>query len=221
VDFLSTGINQSIKEVVVHLNCSLMRIISFILILASTFISCDFSTQEKEIRMYGTAQKMNDSLFVPLRLSDFENFGKLIDRISTIACNDSVPQIVIEDEQSQRLIFPVFDCTPPPFDPKSKHYATIRSGKAYRRSSLDPINLDSLGTIIQQDYMNKRSSFIKGYLAIVEADYEENTLGIRNYLLQLTKGFDEIESNQSLNIILWTIVEPPPIPPPPPYVLEN
>ena len=96
-----------------------MRIISYIIILASTVISCDFPAQEKEIRMYGTAQEMNDSLFIPLSLSDFENYEKLIERITTIDCNDSVAQIVIEDENIQRLIFPVVECMPPPFDQES------------------------------------------------------------------------------------------------------
>ena len=69
--------------------------------------------------MYGTAQEMNDSLFIPLSLSDFENYEKLIERITTIDCNDSVAQIVIEDENIQRLIFPVVECMPPPFDQES------------------------------------------------------------------------------------------------------
>lgn len=166
--------------------------------------------------MYGTAQEMNDSLFVPLSLSDFENYKKLIDRITSIDCNDSIAQIVIEDEHSQRFIFPVVDCMPPPSDPKSKHYVTIRNGKAYHHSSLDLINLDSLQTIIQQDYAYERNGSVKIYLVIIESNSEENTKGIGDFLVHLTKEFDQIETNLNLNIALWTTVQPPP-PPPPPY----
>ena len=167
--------------------------------------------------MYGTEQEMNDSLFVPLSLSDFENYEKLIERITTIDCNDSIAQIVIEDEHSQRIIFPVVVCMPPPFDPKSKHYATIRNGKAYHHSSLDPINLDSLQTTIQQDYAYERKGIIKIYLVIVESNSEENTQGVGDFLLHLTKEFDKIETDLNLNIALWRTVQPPP----PPYEPEE
>lgn len=169
--------------------------------------------------MFGTAQEMNDGLFVPLRLSDFENYGKLIDRITTIDCNDSIAQIVIEDEHSQRLIFPVVECMPTPFCPKSKHYATIRNGKAYHHSSLDPINLDSLQSTIQQDYAYEGNGIVKIYLVIIESNSNDNTQGVEDFLLHLTREFDKIESNLNLSIALWTIVQPPP--PPPPYEPEE
>jgi len=189
------------------------------MILASTVISCDFPAQEKEIRMYGTAQEMNDSLFIPLSLSDFENYEKLIERITTIDCNDSVAQIVIEDENIQRLIFPVVECMPPPFDPKSRHYATIMNGKAYHHSSLNPINLDSLQSTIQKDYAYKRNGIVKIYLVIIESNSEENTQAVEDFMLSLTREFDKIETNLNLNIALWTIVQAPP--PPPPYEPEE
>ena len=85
--------------------------------------------------MYGTAQEMNDSLFIPLSLSDFENYEKLIERITTIDCNDSVAQIVIEDENIQRLIFPVVECMPPPEREGFEPNAPIRSISAVYENS--------------------------------------------------------------------------------------
>lgn len=190
-----------------------MRISSFIFIIVCTIISCDLPEQKKEIRVYGTAKEENDSLFVPLRLSDFDNYGKLIDRITTIDCNDSIPQIVIEDEHIERHIFPVVECMPSPFCPKSKYIATIRNGKAYHHSSLDPINLDSLQTTIQQDYTYERNGIVKSYLVIIESNSEEKTQGVTDFLVHLTDEFDKIETEKSFNIALWTTVQ---IPPPPP-----
>lgn len=195
-----------------------MKVISPILILVLIVISCDFSPHEKEIRMYGTAQDKNDSLFVSLRLSDFDNYGKLLERITTIDCNDSVAQIIIEDENVQRVVFPLIECKPPPFCPKSSHYATIVNGKAYHYSSLDLIDFDLLQTIIQKDYALDFKGAVTIYLVIIEANPEENTNGVEDFILHLTREFDAIETNLYLNIALWTTVMSPP---PPPNELED
>lgn len=167
----------------------------------------------EEVKMYGSAQNSNDNLFVPIALSELETYGQLIDRIEEIACNDSTPQILIKNNSETRIVFPVIECLPPPFDPRSKHYVFISNGQANYHSSLDPINLDSLQYVIQTDYAFQRRGVTAAYLVVIEADSIENTQGVKEFLNHLTRAFDSVETDLHLNILLWRIYTPPPEPP--------
>lgn len=190
-----------------------MRALSYLIFLATILTGCD--SAELEILRYGTGQTGNDSLCVPLRLTGFSNYEQLVERIRAIDCNDSIPQIVIESDNIQRQVFPLVECMPPPFNPKSKHYATIRNGSAYYHSSLDPVDFDSLGVTIQKDYAYYLNGINKVYLVIIESNPEESTKGIEDFILKLTKEFDKIDTDLNLNIALWRTVNIPPPPAPP------
>src|SRR5690625_4391851 len=86
------------------------------LILFLLFASC--FENGRNIKKYGYLKNEEVSLNVPLKLSEFKEFGVFIDRLNEIVCNDSVPKIVIQNKN----IYPVEDCNPKPFNPKGKHF---------------------------------------------------------------------------------------------------
>ena len=66
------------------------------LIIILLLTSC--KNQETEIKNYGYPNNENGNLNVSLELSEFKNYGKLIDKLREISCNDSVPKIVITEQ---------------------------------------------------------------------------------------------------------------------------
>ena len=183
------------------------------LVLVLLFTSCEEG--KKTIKNYGYLISESKNLNVTLRLSEFKNFGLFTDRISEIICNDSIPKVVVENKNLIKNIYPVDDCNPAPFNPKSKHYITFRSGTAYRYRSENEI--DSLDYILKNNFAyyqtSNKSENPDVYFAIIESERSEKTNGIENLLLNLTNEFDELDTKLNLNIAFWNI---PPLPPPPP-----
>jgi len=176
------------------------------------FSGCE--NPELQIKKYGYGKEANENLFASINLSKTNNYGQLLDKIRLTTCNDSIPQIVLKDENGKRIIFPTAaDCNPPPFDPQIKHYVTILKGEPYYPGSLKPINLDSLNWIIQNNYVYKGNDGYRTYFVVVESNRNEKIKGIKKFLIQLTKAFDKIDTKLNLNIAFWEIV--PNIPPPP------
>ena len=100
------------------MNLKFAKYLIIILLLASC------GNQENEIKNYGFPNKGNESSNVSLELLEFKNYGKLIDRIHGIVCNDSVPKIPVLDSPPS---FPtpgelrqVFQDPPPFFGHTSK-----------------------------------------------------------------------------------------------------
>ncbi|EMY79851.1 hypothetical protein pgond44_14858 [Psychroflexus gondwanensis ACAM 44] len=185
------------------------------LILVLLLTSCE--EDKKTIKNYGYLKSEPQNLNVALKLSEFKNFGLFIDRISEITCNDSIPKVVIEDKNLIKNIYPVYDCNPAPFNPKSKHYVTFRNGNAHRFRSEKEINIDSLDYILKNDFAyyhtSNKSENPDVYYTIIESERSEKTNGIENLLFNITNEFDELNSKLNLNISFWNI---PPLPPPPP-----
>lgn len=88
------------------------------LILFLVFASCE--KQIKKIKNYGIEKRQNDNLSVSLKISEFNNYGTLINRVHKIKCNDSLPKIIIEHSNLTRNIYPIEHCEPIMFHPKSK-----------------------------------------------------------------------------------------------------
>lgn len=171
---------------------------------------------KKTIKNYGYLKSEPQKLNVTLKISEFKNFGLFIDRISEIICNDSIPKIVIKNKNLIKNIYPVDDCNPAPFNPKSKHYITLQNGNAYRFRSEKEIKIDSLDYILKNDFAYYRTSNKSenpdAYYTIIESQRNEKTNGIENLLLNITNEFDELDTKLNLNISFWNI---PPLPPPP------
>lgn len=185
------------------------------LIVVLFLTSCE--NQIIEIKDYGTPKKRNEKVDVLLDLSEFRNYGIFTDRIREITCNDSVPKIVIKQENSLRNIYPIEHCEPIIFDPKGKHYVTFRDGKPYSQRTSVEILSDSLGEKLKNDFSyyfrnSNNSGEPNSYLVIIESKRTENLDGIEEFLIDLSQEYDNLKSDRVLNISFWDLF--PYVPPP-------
>lgn len=177
--------------------------------------SCD--NQKIEIKDYGFPRKENDRLKVSLKLSEFENYGLLVDRISEITCNDSIPKIVFKKSKVIRNIYPIENCEPLIIDPEGKHYVTFRGGKPYKASTTIEIDTDSLSSKLRDDFSYYRNpnhaENPESYMVIIESERKYNLDGIEDFLNYLTQEFDKLKGDAELNISFWEVVAYMPPPP--------
>jgi len=180
--------------------------------------------QENKIYNYGFPREKNENLNITIKLSEFKNFGMLVDKIREITCSDSIPKIVIENKYSTRNIYPVEYCEPIPFNPKGKHYVTFENGRAYKDYFSKEIETDSLGQNLKNEYAyyrtSKKSDRPESYIVIIECKRNESLNGIEEFLNNLTREFDKLKTNLELNIAFWEVVTLPP-PPPAEKLKEN
>ena len=176
--------------------------------------------QETEIKNYGLPKSESGSLNVSLELSEFKNYGKLIDRIREITCNDSIPKLVIKEKNLIRNIYPTELCEPIIFDPEGKHYVTFRKGKPYEWQTIIEILTDSLSKKLTEDFSYYRNSEkLESFLIILESERNEKTNGIKKFIIDITKEYDKLETDLELNFAFWEVV--PYLPPPPANESEN
>ena len=186
------------------------------LIITLLLASC--GKQETEIKNYGFPKNESGSLNVSLELSEFKNYGKLIDRIREITCNDSIPKLVFKEKNLIRNIYPTELCEPIIFDPDGKHYVTFRKGKPYEWQTIIEILPDSLRKKLTEDFSYYRNSEkLESYLIIIESERNEKTNGIEKFIIGITQEYDKLETNLELNFAFWEVV-PHNTPPP---VIEN
>ena len=191
------------------------------MVIVLLIMSC--GKQETEIKNYGFPKNENESLDVSVELSEFKNYGLLIDRIREIKCNDSVPKIVIKQKKLIQNIYPTELCEPIIFDPDGKHYVSYTKGKFYKDHFSKEINTDSLAWTLKNDFayfkVEDDTDVIKSYFTIIESNREEKVDGIENFLINLTQEYDKLKTELELNISFWEVV--PHIPPPPAFENET
>jgi len=178
----------------------------FIIVLL--LVSC--GKQETEIINYGFPKNENRSLNVSLELSEFKNYGILIDRIREITCNDSIPKIVVKQKNLIRNIYPIEHCEPMIFDPNGKHYVSFAKGKFYKDHFSKEIKQDSLAWTLKNDFVyfkvEDETDDIKSYFTIIESNRNEKVNGIENFLTNLTREYDNLQTELELNISFWEVV---------------
>lgn len=181
----------------------------FLLLLAS----CE--EQERRIQNYGFSQNENDSLNVSIKLTEFKTYGMLVDRIREITCNDSMSKIVIKEKHLIRNVYPVEHCEPMKFDPKGKHYVSFEKGKAFQDHFSKEIKTNDLSGILRTDFAyptSNESGNPESYLVIIESNRNEKINGIEDFLTDLTREFDKLNTKLELYVSFWEVV--PYVPPP-------
>ncbi|WP_350290050.1 hypothetical protein [uncultured Croceitalea sp.] len=190
------------------MNLKFAKYLIMILLLASC------GNQETEIKSYGFPKNGNGNLNVSLELSEFNSYGKLIDRIRKTTCNDSIPKIVVKEKNLTRNIYPMEHCEPIIFDPNGKHYVTFRKGKPYEWQSIIEILPNSINKKLTEDFAYYRNSEkLESYLVIIESERNEKIDGIEKFIKSITQEYDELETDLKLNFAFWEVV--PHFPPPP------
>ena len=165
-------------------------------------------------------KKDSRNLNLSLELSEFKNYGKLIDRIREITCNDSIPKIVVKEKNLIRNIYPTELCEPIIFDPDGKHYVTFRKGKPYEWQSITEILPNSINKKLTEDFAYYRNSEkLESYLVIIESERNEKINGIESFIKSITQEYDKLETDLELNFAFWEVV--PHLPPPPVNESEN
>tara|TARA_R110002051_G_scaffold69863_1_gene125656 strand:- start:2092 stop:2679 length:588 start_codon:yes stop_codon:yes gene_type:complete len=170
--------------------------------------------QETKIRGYGFPKNENRRLNVSLELSEFKNYGILIDRIREITCNDSIPKIVVKQKNLILNIYPTELCEPIIFDPDGKHYVTFRKGKPFEWQTITEIFPDSLSKKLTEDFSYYRNSEkLESYLIIIESERNEKINGIEKFITGITQEYDKLETKLELNFAFWEDFQRPPPPP--------
>ena len=81
---------------------------AFLILIVLPIISCQNSKQMKKsltLIEFGKEESQNDSLGVELKLDNFDNFKDLINQVNQIACNDSLPKIVIKNKKMNKSVY--------------------------------------------------------------------------------------------------------------------
>ncbi|WP_127139152.1 hypothetical protein [Flagellimonas oceanensis] len=177
-------------------------------------VSC--KKQKTQIKDYGTSKASDKSLAVPIIISDFNNYGELIDEIRQVTCNDSIVKIVLEQKDLVKNVYPIEYCEPIIFDPNEKHYVTFwNDGKPYEHLTLIEISADSLETKLIDDFSYYRTSSktkeIENYLVIIESERTGKVVGIEEFLTNLTNAYDNLKTKSDLNVAFFEF-SPPSIP---------
>ena len=200
----------------VHFEKTLEMKLNFAKYLIIILLLASCGKQETEVKDYGFPKNENEILNVTLELSEFKNYGILIDRIREITCNDSIPKIVIKQKYLTRNIYPIEHCEPMIFDPDGKHYVSFEKGKFYKDHFSKEIKTDSLAWTLKNDFayfkVIDETDVIKSYFTIIESNRNEKVDGIESFLTDLTQEYDKLKTELELNISFWEVVpfSPPP-----------
>ena len=170
---------------------------------ATVLLGCQGSKKVKY--KYGvTDLKTSPTKNVVLKIHDFKTYGKFIDRLKQINCNDSIPVLAIND--AQKNIYPALDkCSSQfiPFCPKAKHFVTFKNGKAYNLT--EEINKDSLNTMLINKFAKFNIYETKPYcyLVIIQSLENAKLTGIEQFLNEITTEYNSLDTTIKLFFMFW------------------
>ncbi len=161
---------------------------------------------KKELKEYGFKPKNTDNLNVSIRISDFDNYGKFLERLKNITCNDSISQIVLETENIVRNIYPIEYCEIPMFHPRFRNTFFIHRNSIFKNDL--NVQFSELSNLMKQNFENlgKKADFADSpekVLFIFELDENKGMNGIEKHLEVITKSYDSLETKNKLKITFW------------------
>lgn len=165
-------------------------------------VSCE--GQKSRTINYGNSKNESRNLDVPIKLSNFKNYGFLIDRIREITCNDSIPKIVVKQNNIIKNFYINEQCEPIIFDPEGKHYVTFRNGKPYEFQSNNEIHSDFFNKKFSLYFLYSKDS--KVFLIIIESKRKNNLKGIEKFLTELSQEYNNLNTDLELIIAFWELV---------------
>jgi len=174
------------------------------------------------LKEYGDPTKFKKLPHAALNFDDFESFSNLFQRCEKIACNDSIPKIIIERDSVLKHIYLVNKCPengsrfPSKMD-TSLIYVSVRNDSIYKNRRYYP--LDSLEQFIPKKFGNSSKKDIENgnssRLIIIltnESCEQKNLLRKIDFLTDL---YESITGKTDVNFLLFdrSLIPPPPEPP--------
>ena len=179
-------------------------------------ISCK-STSDPTIRQYGYYNENDNNVIVSIDLEQYDSFDTLYRRIESIACNDSLSEIIIHNGNTEikqiRLFNPCW----------KTDIICIRKRNVLRiiddEIHVDTIfSLDRLESTMTKHYNNYGKSPYyseQPNKALISISYENKEMdNLSNLLNRITACFDPIRNDNPLVIEINGYFPPPPPPPP-------
>ena len=208
-----------------------MKTTTYILISFLFFISCNLEKETKittkETYFYPTLNRFEEkSNKVFIKLDSISSLKELLGRIEKIACNNNIPVITYENENSIFNLIPLYKC---PNDMiiscwKERNEITI-THDSISISYFEKIVIDSLPNIVKKHIQNKRKdyNFSDSPRLAFFSIQKDSLLTInktKEILLSISENFNEINKENGdslpLNIKIGAkrIIEIKPPPPP-------
>ncbi len=190
-----------------------MKNISILIILFILIFSCK---QEKAltIKKYEGFIIRSDTTknYKVITLEKYNSFYSLIDDINRIVCNDSIPEIILTDNDVTKKIiisnfcYSNYGCVLI----RQRNVIEIYKDTIYKSGKKKPI--DSLFSIMKKDYFNlgiDPNYSVKPSKLIF---YLNDLKGLKSYLNKITTYYDKLKINENLNIVISRRLEimPPP-----------
>jgi len=178
------------------------------LIILLLLASC--GNQKKELKEYGFKQNNADSLNVSVRISEFDNYENLLNRLKAIVCYDSIPKIVLETENKIRNIYPIEYCEIPMFHPRFRNTFFIQKDSIIKNER--KVEFSELSKLMKQNFENngEKSDFADSpekILFIFEFYENKGVDGIEKYLETITEAYDSLEITNELKIAFWPKID--------------
>lgn len=178
------------------------------LIIILLVISC--GNQNKKVKEYGFKQKNADNLNVSVRISEFDNYENLLNRLKEIFCYDSIPKVVLETENKIRNIYPIEYCEIPMFHPRFRNTFFIQKDSIIKNER--KVEFSELSKLMKQNFdnMGEKADFADSpekILFIFEFYENKGVDGIEKYLEIITQSYNSLEITNELKIAFWPKID--------------
>jgi hypothetical protein len=197
--------------------------ISSLIILILCIFGCQNAEQKpiKKIEKdFGLYENESDSIAVELKLNEFNNWNKLLERTDKIVCNDSLPKITVTTNNELKTIYfrnpcsENIDCALI----KQRNIIEIQNDKITKNYEYF-FPLDSLESFLRRDIENngknpKLSENPDKLLIYISYNDKNGFKTLPNTLDHLTEAYNQITNKLDIKIFLTELIDF--VPPPPP-----
>ena len=202
------------------MNMRLIIEVFTILILTILLIGCSTKTETK-IQTYGIITELNKNEIAVIDLDKYDSFINLVNRIEKIVCNDSIPTISVNDENTEKWIGLANSCWEGVacILIKRRNVLKIQDERIEMNKT---VNLDSLGVFISKHFTNEGESYLfsenpkKAKIAITYKD-----LPISGLKMLLWKIIESYEIQNLETPLILTLDRLIPLPPPSTISVEH
>lgn len=198
--------------------------ISSLIILILSILSCQ-NTEQKTVKIvetnFGLYKNENDSIAVELKLKEFNDWKKLLERTEQIVCNDSLPKITFDNDSIIKRVYLRNPCWEGIGCILIKQKNTIQiHNDTISKSDRFFYPLDSLASVLKKDFENNGkipSWSVNPEKLMVFISYDNNKMErFPKTLERVVNEYEKLTDTIVLKIWLNEKFDIPPPPPPPP-----